>query len=146
MAPGKDDRLSSDREAEKATFLTAHGLADATRERLAGDASTRLYERLRRPGRASLIFMDQPPNAETQPCPPDATPAERIALGYNAVARLAAGRVEAFIAVAAYLKGLGFSAPEVIASDAAAGLAVLEDLGDGVFARLVEAGERDAAL
>jgi aminoglycoside/choline kinase family phosphotransferase len=146
MAPGKDDRLSSDREAEKAAFLAEHGLADASRETLAGDASTRLYERLHRTGGASLIFMDQPPKAETQPCPPDATPAERIALGYNAIARLAAGRVEAFIAVDAYLKSLGFSAPEIIASDASAGLAVLEDLGDGVFARLMEVGEDETPL
>lgn len=50
MAPGKDDRLSSEREAAKAAFLAEHGLADAVREPLTGDASTRLYERLRRPG------------------------------------------------------------------------------------------------
>lgn len=146
MAPGKDDRLSSDREAEKAAFLSQNGLADATRERLAGDASTRLYERLHRPSGASLIFMDQPPKAETQPCPPHASPDERRALGYNAIARLAAGRIEAFVAVAGYLKGLGFSTPEIIAADAATGLAVLEDLGDDVFARLLEAGGDETAL
>jgi len=71
--------LSSDREAQKAEFLARAGLGDARRERLAGDASTRMYERLHRPGAPSLIFMDQPPSAETQPCPPDATPAERMA-------------------------------------------------------------------
>jgi hypothetical protein len=132
--------LSSDREAEKAAFLAANGLGDARRERLAGDASTRLYERLHRAGKPSLIFMDQPPNAETAPCPPDATPDQRRALGYNASARLAAGRVEAFVACATYLRGRGLSAPEVVAADAPAGLAVLEDLGDDLYARLIEAG------
>ncbi|HLI66132.1 MAG TPA: phosphotransferase [Caulobacteraceae bacterium] len=138
--------MSSDREAEKAAFLTAHGVGDARRERLAGDASTRLYERLHRPNGATMIFMDQPPNAETEPCPPDATPDERRALGYNALARLAAGRVEAFIACAGYLKGRGFSAPEIIAADAPAGLAVLEDLGDDLFAQLIERGEDEATF
>jgi N-acetylmuramate 1-kinase len=138
--------LSSDREAEKAAFLAANGLGDARRERLAGDASTRLYERLHRAGKSSLIFMDQPPNAETAPCPPEATPDQRRALGYNASARLAAGRVEAFIACAAYLHGRGLSAPEVVAADAPAGLAVLEDLGDDLYARLIEAGLEETPL
>ncbi|HZC17389.1 MAG TPA: phosphotransferase [Caulobacteraceae bacterium] len=138
--------MSSDREAAKAALLAANGLSDARRERLAGDASTRLYERLHRPGGASLIFMDQPPSAESAPCPPLARPAERRALGYNASARLAAGRVEAFVACAAYLRGRGLSAPEVIAADAPAGLAVLEDLGDDLYARLIEAGQDETPL
>jgi aminoglycoside/choline kinase family phosphotransferase len=138
--------LRSDREALKASFLAAHGLAATTREPLAGDASTRLYERLHRPGAASLIFMDQPPSVETQPCPPDATPAQRIALGYNASARLAAGRVEAFVACAGYLRSLGLSAPEVVAADAPQGLAVLEDLGDDLYAALIAAGTDEAPL
>ncbi|HEX4197053.1 MAG TPA: phosphotransferase [Caulobacteraceae bacterium] len=138
--------MSSDREAEKAAFLAANGLGGARRERLAGDASTRLYERLHRPGAASLIFMDQPPSAESAPCPPLATPDERRALGYNASARLAAGRVEAFVACAAYLRRRGLSAPEVIAADAPAGLAVLEDLGDDLYARLIETGQDEASL
>jgi hypothetical protein len=138
--------LSSDREAEKAAFLAANGFGDARRERLAGDASTRLYERLHRAGRPSLIFMDQPPSAESVPCPPLATPDERSALGYNASARLAAGRVEAFVACAAWLRGRGLSAPEVVAADAPVGLAVLEDLGDDLYARLIEADEDEAPL
>jgi aminoglycoside/choline kinase family phosphotransferase len=138
--------LSSDREAEKVAFLADNGLADAARERLAGDASTRLYERLHRPNGANLIFMDQPPNAETAPCPPDASEGQREQLGYNALARLAAGRVGAFLSVATYLKARGFSAPEVVAADADAGLAVLEDLGDDLYARLIETGTGEAAL
>jgi hypothetical protein len=146
MAPGKDDRLSSEREAVKAAFLAEHGLAEAVREPLTGDASTRLYERLHRPGGGALIFMDQPPSLETAPCPPDATPDQRRTLGYNASARLAAGRIEAFVAGAAYLRAQGLSAPEVIAADAPKGLAVLEDLGDDLYARLIAGGIGEVPL
>jgi aminoglycoside/choline kinase family phosphotransferase len=138
--------LSSERETIKAAFLADHGLGDARREPLAGDASTRLYERLHRPDGVSLIFMDQPPSVETAPCPPKATEAERIALGYNARARLAAGRVDAFIACAAYLGAQGLSAPKIVAADAPAGLAVLEDLGDDLYARLIEDGADETPL
>ncbi len=138
--------MSSDREAAKAEFLANAGLAAAPREPLAGDASTRRYERLRPRGGSSLIFMDQPPAVESAPCPPDATPRQRIAAGYNACARLAAGRVEAFVTTAGYLRGRGLSAPEVIAFDAGQGLAVLEDLGDDLYARLIEGGSDEAPL
>src|SRR5579862_8898524 len=126
MAPGRNGRLSSEREAVKADFLRGAGLGAAQRERLPGDASTRIYERLTTPSGGKLIFMDQPPSAETQTCPPAATPAERRALGYNAMARLAGGKVEAFLACAGWLRASGLSAPEVIYADAALGLAVLE--------------------
>ncbi len=116
--------MSSDREALKADFLNAHGLGAATRVPLAGDASTRRYERLVRPGQASLIFMDQPP-VESAPCPPDATPEARRLAGYNAMARLAAGRVDAFVATAEWLRAQGLSAPHIVAHDAPNGLAVL---------------------
>jgi aminoglycoside/choline kinase family phosphotransferase len=137
--------LSSDRETLKAAFLARAGFGDARREPLGGDASTRAYERLHRGG-ASFIFMDQPPSAETAPCPPDATPEERAALGYNALARLAAGRVDAFVACAGWLRAQGLSAPKVLAADAGAGLAVLEDLGDDLYARLIESGTDETPL
>jgi aminoglycoside/choline kinase family phosphotransferase len=146
MGLGKDGRLHSERDAIKARFLADAGLAHADREVLAGDASTRRYERLRMASGESLIFMDQPPSVETQPCPPDATDAERQALGYNALARLAAGRVDAFVACAGYLRSRGFSAPRVIDHDAEAGLAVLEDLGDDLYASLILAGADEAPL
>lgn len=137
--------LSSDREALKAEFLKDQGLASARREPLAGDASTRRYERLHTPAGGRLIFMDQPPG-ESAPCPPQATPADRRALGYNAMARLAAGRVDAFVATAGWLRAQGLSAPAVLGHDAARGLAVLEDLGDDLYARLIEGGANEAAL
>lgn len=138
--------MSSDREAVKAEFLKGAGLGDAARQLLAGDASTRRYERLSTPGGRSLIFMDQPPAVETAPCAPDATPEQRLEAGYNASARLAAGRVEAFIAAADYLRSRGLSAPEIVAADPGQGLAVLEDLGDDLYARLIEAGAAEAPL
>lgn len=145
MAPGKDVRLHLDREGLKADFLARHGLAEALRVPLAGDASTRRYERLSRPGKASLIFMDQPP-VETAPCPPDASPEQRRLAGYNAMARLAAGRVDAFVATAGWLRDQGLSAPEIVAHEAGDGLAVLEDLGDDLYARLIETGTDETPL
>jgi len=135
------------REAARRAFLKQAGLAGAWREPLAGDASTRRYERLwPAGGEASLIFMDQPPAAEARPCPPAATAEERAALGYNAMARLAAGRVDAFAAAAGWLRGEGLSAPAVLAADFGAGLAVLEDLGDELFARAMAGGTDEGEL
>ena len=137
--------MQSEREAEKAAFLEGAGLGSARRVALAGDASTRAYERLHLPS-MTLIFMDQPPALESAPCPPDATPAERAAKGYNALARLAAGRVDAFVATAGWLRDQGLSAPVIIAADAPRGLAVLEDLGDDLYVRLIEQGQDEALL
>ncbi len=138
--------MHSEREAVKARFLLNHGLASAGRERLAGDASTRNYERLHISETQTLILMDQPPVLETPICPPDATDAERIALGYNAAARLAAGSISAFVTTAAYLRERSLSAPRVVAFDVEAGLAVLEDLGEGLFATLISKGQPEAPL
>jgi aminoglycoside/choline kinase family phosphotransferase len=139
--------LSSEREAAKAAFLTANGYGDARREALSGDASTRAYERIYpAEGGRSLIFMDQPPALETPICPPDATEAQRLAMGYNAAARLAAGSVAAFVTTAAYLRERGLSAPNILAFDIETGLAVLEDLGDGLFATLIADGQAEGPL
>ena len=138
--------MSSEREEARRAFLGGAGLGDARRERLPGDASTRLYERLYLDGGGTLILMDQPPSLESVPCPPDATPTQRAKLGYNALTRLAAGRVDAFVAVAGWLREQGLSAPNVIASDATLGFAVLEDLGDDLFARLLMEGADEGEL
>ncbi|HET6971537.1 MAG TPA: aminoglycoside phosphotransferase, partial [Phenylobacterium sp.] len=138
--------MSSEREALKAEFLRAAGFGAARREVFAGDASTRVFERLRRADGTVLFFMDQPPALESVVCPPGATEAERIALGYNAAARLAAGSVAAFVTIADYLRSRGLSAPKVYAHDAEAGLVVLEDLGDGLFADLIEGGMDERPL
>ncbi len=136
----------SDREAIKRRFLQESGLADAERHPLPGDASTRRYERLVRPDGSTFMLMDQPPAVETHPCLPDQDYDARRTSGYNAMARLAAGRIEAFAAAAAYLRAQGLSAPEIYAIDAANGLLVSEDLGDGLFARLIEQGQDERPL
>ncbi|WP_312220829.1 phosphotransferase, partial [Brevundimonas sp.] len=136
----------SDREALRLAFLRSAGLAEAVRAPLPGDASTRRYERLTTPSGASLMLMDQAPAAESRPCDPSWTPEQRHAHGWNAVARLSAGRIEAFAAVAAHLKSLGLSAPEIVAVDAPNGLAVIEDFGDALFARVIENGADPAPL
>jgi aminoglycoside/choline kinase family phosphotransferase len=134
------------REEQKRAFLNAAGLAHAEREPLPGDASTRRYERLRLPSGATLMLMDAPPTAESPICNPDWSEAERKKAGWNAMARLAAGRIDAFAATAAFLRGQGLSAPAIEALDANLGLAVIEDFGEGIFARLIEQGQDEAEL
>jgi len=126
-------------------LLNQTGFAGAERTPLAGDASTRRYERLKL-GDRRAILMDAPPSAESAPCPPSATPAERRAMGWNATSRLAASRVEAFAAVAAYLNQLGLAAPDIYGVDAQAGYAVIEDLGDTLYAQVIPAGADENEL
>ena len=47
---------------------------------------------------------------------------------------------------AAYLREQGLSAPRIVAFDVDAGLAVLEDLGDGLFATLIARGQAETPL
>ncbi len=94
-----------------AAFLVQAGWADARRTPLAGDASSRRYERLA-VGSRRAVLMDAPP-------PED---------------------VAAFVRIADLLRGLGLSTPRVLAADVEAGLLLLEDFGDGVFARLLDDG------
>ncbi len=124
-------------------FLNAAGWAGAAVTPLAGDASSRSYFRVA-DGARGAVLMSAPPAAETPSCPPAATPAERCRLGYNASARLAGPNLNAFVAIAETLRAAGLSAPEVFAADAEAGLALIEDLGDGLFAAVVEPGNENA--
>src|SRR5262245_57159158 len=104
--------MSSERDAVLERLLTRTGFADAERRPLAVDAATRRYERLILPDRTAGL-MDAPRSAESGPCPPGANAAERRALGWNAMSRLAASRVEAYAAVAQWLSRVGLSAPQV---------------------------------
>lgn len=136
---------SEDRQAARAAFLAAAGWAGAEVRPLAGDASTRSYERLFLGGRTALL-MNAPPAAEGAPCPPGAGADERRRLGYNAMARLAGPNLNAFLAVAETLRAAGLSAPEVYAADAATGFALIEDLGDDLYSRAIAAGADERAL
>jgi N-acetylmuramate 1-kinase len=97
-----------------ASFLAAHGWGKAQRVALAGDASFRRYHRLSDNGRRAVL-MDAPPKNED---------------------------VRPFVTVARHLKSLGLSAPEVLAEDAAAGLLILEDLGDDTYSKVLDAAPR----
>jgi tRNA threonylcarbamoyl adenosine modification protein YjeE len=100
-------------------FLTRHGFGLAERRHMQGDASTRSYERLTLDGK-SFILMNSPRR-------PDG-PIIRDGKPYSAIAHLAED-VTPFVAMAQALRERGFSAPEILAADRAAGLLVIEDLG-----------------
>ena len=126
-------------------FLARAGWQDATLVPLAGDASTRRYMHATRGDRKAML-MDQPQGAESPACPPNAKEEERRALGYNAIARLAGADCARFVATAEYLRTRGFSAPEIYAADAAQGFVLMEDLGNNLYADIMNAGGDEAAL
>ncbi len=99
-------------------FLARHGWAGARRTPLAGDASFRRYERLTAGGRKAVLMLAPPDKEDTRP----------------------------FVAVARHLAGRGFSAPAVLAADADAGLVLLEDLGDGLYTRVLADGGDEEAM
>lgn len=129
----------SDRGDAMNAFLRAAGWADATLSPLPGDASTRRYVRLHRDG-VSAMLMDQPQDAETEPCPPDVSPEERHEFGYNAVARLAGADCGRFVATADFLRSRGLNAPKVYAADTTNGFVLIEDFGDDLYANVLSNG------
>jgi aminoglycoside/choline kinase family phosphotransferase len=106
------------REALMRAFLDRAGWGAAQRGPLAGDASFRRYDRLRRDG-GSAVLMDAPPPQED---------------------------VRPFLAVDRILRALGLSAPEILAEDVANGFLLLEDLGDGTYTRLLGDGADEPGL
>jgi aminoglycoside/choline kinase family phosphotransferase len=121
-------------------FLRDAGWASADIRALPGDASTRRYFRIGANGRRAML-MDQPQHAETPAAPALATPQQREALGYNAVARLAGADCARFVAVAGYLRTRGLSAPEIYAADCSSGFVLMEDFGERLYADILhEAG------
>lgn len=94
------------------SFLAGTDWAHAERKSLAGDASSRRYERLVLPDSQTAILMDAPPdNGED---------------------------VRPFVSIASHLDGLGLSAPRILKTDPTHGFLLLEDLGDDLFARVVQ--------
>jgi N-acetylmuramate 1-kinase len=104
-------------------FLDRTGFADAERERIQGDASTRIYERLRL-GDNQVILMNAPRR-------PDGPPVHE-GKPYSAIAHLAED-VKPFVALANGLRMRGFSAPQIYQADTEAGFLILEDLGADLF-------------
>jgi aminoglycoside/choline kinase family phosphotransferase len=98
-------------------FLAANGWQGAEVRPLAGDGSVRRYTRLVSRGRSCLLME----------CPPELS-------------------IEPFLRVDALLRRLDLSAPEILAADVGAGLALVEDFGDATFARLLAKDADEAAL
>ena len=107
-----------DRGAHIARFLAAHGWGTAARRRLAGDASFRHYDRLERDGQRAVLMDAPPPQEDVRP----------------------------YVAVAQLLHNMGYSAPRILAADAAHGLLLLEDLGDDTYTRLLARGHDERQL
>jgi N-acetylmuramate 1-kinase len=105
-------RPQPDRPEALEALIARTGFAAAQRLPMSGDASTRRYTRLILPDRRAIL-MDAPRSAESEPCPPQADDAARLGMGWNAISRLAASRVEAFAAVAGHLSGIGLSTPDI---------------------------------
>lgn len=102
------------RGAVKSAFLAAAGWGGAEVSPLAGDASNRRYERLTNgPGGRHTVLMDAPAERDED--------------------------ISIFLAFTGLLRDMGFSAPEVIEADISAGFAIIEDLGDALYARVAEA-------
>jgi hypothetical protein len=97
-----------ERERQIDGFLSTAGWSGAARAALAGDASTRRYQRLRR-GTDSAVLMDS-----------------------------GAIDIEPFCRIARHLGDLGYSAPKILAEDRALRLVLLEDLGDLGFDRYID--------
>ena len=103
--------MSSERDTEILRFLGDAGWGDAAREPLAGDASSRRYERLRL-GSETRVLMDAPG-----------------AQSGNA----------RFVAVAEHLRDVGLSVPRIFDRDLSHGLMLLEDFGDNRYPELLDA-------
>ena len=99
----------AERAALIGAFLARHGWGEAARAALAGDASFRRYERLELDGTRGVLMDAALPEEDVRP----------------------------FVTLARHLAGLGYSAPAILGTDAAAGLALLEDLGDALYTRLL---------
>ncbi|HWY63038.1 MAG TPA: phosphotransferase [Rhizomicrobium sp.] len=126
-------------------FLHRSGWGDADVTPLPGDASTRRYARLTSGARRALL-MDQPQGAESPQAAEHASEAERQAMGYNALARLAGSDTSRFQAVAEYLRGRGLAAPRIHAADHPSGFLILEDFGETLFADVLANGEPEEEL
>jgi N-acetylmuramate 1-kinase len=101
----------TDRRTQSQAFLDRVGWGRAERHFLAGDASDRSYDRLYH-GAETAVLMDAPPGKGDDPAN--------------------------FLRIADHLLTLGLSAPRCVAQDLRHGFLLLEDLGDGLYARLIE--------
>lgn len=99
-----------------ASFLAGQGLAGQMLVPLATDASARRYFRL--PGRGLLLMEDRHDPAA----------------------------FAGFVLLSGHLRALGLSAPDVRATDAANGLALIEDFGHATYRHCLAAGQEEPML
>ena len=99
-----------ERERQRRAFAADAGWGSAAETPLAGDASARRYARLSQGG-ATAVLMDDPPPGHS---------------------------VAAFVRIARLLRGMVYSAPDVLAADEGGGFALLEDLGNNSFSALLD--------
>lgn len=93
-------------------FLATTDWKNGIARPLAGDASNRKYERVTAEGLPTAVLMDAPPEAGEDVGP--------------------------FLTIAQHLSSLGLSAPTIYAQDVTHGFLLIEDLGDGLFARVLD--------
>jgi N-acetylmuramate 1-kinase len=105
------------------SFLDQAGYADATRRRMAGDASIRSYARLMLDDEV-VILMNSPRR-------PDGPPIYD-GKSYSAAVHLAED-VKPFVAIARGLRELGLSAPAIHHADLETGFLITEDFGSAGF-------------
>jgi aminoglycoside/choline kinase family phosphotransferase len=89
----------ADRARRIEAFLAANGWHWGNSKLLAGDASFRSYRRLENGGKRAVLMDAPPPHEDVRP----------------------------FLRIARHLRGLGLSAPDILAEDVEAGLLLLED-------------------
>jgi tRNA threonylcarbamoyl adenosine modification protein YjeE len=104
-------------------FIAEAGYADATRQRMVGDASTRSYARLVRDD-GVVILMNSPRR-------PDGPPVYH-GKSYSAAVHLAED-VKPFVAIAGGLRARGFSTPVIHHADLDGGFLITEDFGSAGF-------------
>ena len=114
--PGSPKLGAQDLRPAAASFLAAHGLADAQLDAFVADASSRRYYRVLR---HDLLLMDD---------------------------RYDPKGFAAFILIASHLNGLGLSAPRLLQVDRAEGLALVEDFGDATYANCLACGHDEGDL
>ena len=101
------------RAAQSIRFLATTGWQNTDRQRIAGDASNRKYDRLTKADGSTAILMDAPPETGED--------------------------VRPFVRIADFLRRSGLSAPNIFEQDEGAGFLLIEDFGDALFADLIAA-------
>jgi len=106
------------RDAEIEAFVAAGAWRRAARKPFMADASFRRYFRFAGGPKPALLMDAPPPQEDVRP----------------------------WVKIARHLTGLGLSAPAIHQADEARGLLIIEDFGDGTFAKLLKDGADPAPL